>query len=290
MPGSSVERSLASFLNGFILHNMDVSIIILNYKTKELIKQQLKHFFSFTSTLTFEVVVVDNHSEDGIAAFLRETYPGVRCLEAPDNRGYAAGNNIGLRASSGTYSLIVNPDIVLNAELVEGLYRFMETNPKVGIAGPKLVNADGSLQPSCLRFPDVWLPLYRRTFFSHTPWGRGWLARYFMEEFDHTQARDVDWLFGACLMVRTAALAQVGLLDERFFLYLEDTDWCRRFWEKGHEVWYVPEVSTVHLLSRSSEGAPLTVFTNRTARIHLRSFFKYLVKFWGKPNPHGSES
>lgn len=265
---------------------MDVSIIILNYKAKELIKQQLKHFFTFKCVLSYEIVVVDNHSEDGIADFLHETYPDVQCLEASDNRGYAAGNNIGLRKVSGTYSLIVNPDIVLNAELIEGLYNFMEANRKVGIAGPKISNADGSLQPSCLRFPNMLLPLYRRTFFAHTPWGRDWLARYFMEEFDHTQTFAVDWLFGSCLIVRTAALTQVGLLDERFFLYLEDTDWCRRFWEKGYEVWYVPGVSTIHLLSRSSEGAPLSVFTNRTARIHLRSFFKYLIKYWGKPNPH----
>lgn len=276
-------------VSGRIRKHMDVSIIILNYKAKELIKQQLKHFFTFKCALSYEVLVVDNHSEDGIAAFLRETYPDVQCLEAPDNRGYAAGNNIGLRACSGTYSLIVNPDIVLNAELIEGLYHFMETNRVVGIAGPKLVNADGSLQPSCLRFPDVWLPLYRRTFFANTPWGKKWLARYFMEEYDHAEARDVDWLFGACLMVRTSALAKVGLLDERFFLYLEDTDWCRRFWKQGCEVWYVPAVSTVHLLGRSSEGAPLSVFTNKTARIHLRSFFKYLVKHWAKPNPHAQK-
>src|SRR3989344_1805307 len=171
---------------------MDASIIILNYKTRGLIKQQLAHFISERSRHSFELIVVDNNSQDGTGDMIREHFPGVQFVPAGENRGYAAGNNAGIKRASGRYALIANPDIVLSAQLVDTLIEFMDANPRVGIAGPKLMNADGSLQFSCLRFPDIWLPLYRRTLFAHTPWGRGWLARYFMEEFDHTQARDVD--------------------------------------------------------------------------------------------------
>ncbi len=272
---------------------MDVSIIILNYKTRGLIKQQLKNFFASPVRLGVEVIVVDNNSGDGVCDMLarefgHRSFPHVRCISLRENRGYAAGNNVGMRASHGKYYLIANPDIVLTSAVVETLYDFMEAHAQVGIAGPQLVYPDGSLQYSCLRYPNWMLPLIRRTSLTNTGWGKKWLANYFMQDWDHASPRDVDWLFGACLMVRGSCLPTVGYLDERFFLYLEDTDWCRRFWESGFEVWYVPTATAIHLLRRSSEGPLLSILVNKTARAHLVSFFAYLRKYWGKPNPHHS--
>lgn len=264
----------------------DVSIIILNYRSKNLIKEQLKFFFSKKTQSSVEVIVVDNNSADGIGDMLREFSPQVRFLQTGENRGYAAGNNVGMAAAKGRYFLIVNPDIVLTASAVDSLVDFMERRPQVGMAGPKLINADGTLQQSCLRFPTWQLPLMRRSFLARTKWGKRWLARYFMEEWDHQSVRDVDWLFGACLIVRRSAVDTAGPLDERFFLYLEDTDWCWRFWKNGYGVYYVPSVQVIHLLRRSSEGSTFTIAVNPMARIHLASFLKYLLKHRGEPSPH----
>jgi len=265
---------------------MDVSIIILNYKNKGLIQQELKHFLSQKTSLRVEIIVVDNDSHDGIGDMIATDFPGVRFLASPTNSGFAAGNNIGIRAAQGRYIMLVNPDLVLTAVMVEGLFQFMEASPTVGIVGPKLINADGSLQYSCFRFPDFWVPFFRRTALARTAWGKKRVDEYFMKDWDYSAPRDVDWLLGACLMVRRTALDTVGYLDERFYMYVEDTDWCRRFWEKGYGVWYVPTVSVVHLHRRSSEGFLVSYLTKKTARDHLKSFFKYLIKYLGKKNPH----
>ncbi len=265
---------------------MDVSIIILNYKSKLLIAEQLRHFFSQACAISTEIIVIDNDSADAIGSMLAEQFPLVRFIQRPDNRGYAAGNNAGLHAATGRYSVIVNPDTVLTARLIEELYGFMEAHPKAGIAGPMINNPDGSLQFSCGRFPNPLLPFFRRTFLGSTKQGARWLDWYLLRDWDHAAARRVDWLFGSCLMIRMAALEQVGFLDESFFLYLEDTDWCRRFWEQGYEVWYVPQAKAIRLRGGSSEGSILSLLFNKSTRAHNISYVKYFMKYWGKKNPH----
>lgn len=266
--------------------SVDVSIIILNYKSRGLVRQQLKFFLSQTTSCATEVIVVDNNSRDGIMDMLNAEFPSVRGIASRNNRGYGSGNNIGMREAHGRYVLIVNPDIILTAAVVEGLFTFMEQHPEVGIAGPKIMNADGTLQYTCARFPNMWLPLFRRTSLGNTKVGSRWRAHFFMESWDHAVPQDVDWLFGSCLMVRRKAIEHVGLFDEHFFLYLEDTDWCRRFWEAGEQVWYVPTVSATHLLSRSSDVSLFNALTNKSARSHLFSFARYLLKYRFKKNPH----
>lgn len=265
---------------------MDISVIILNYRGRKLVAEQLKFFYAQTPRSSCEVIVVDNASNDGIGEYIQKHFPQTRFIQSPDNRGYAAGNNIGIKEARGTYVIIANPDIVLTADLVDGLYAWMEEHPRAGIAGPRILNADGTLQESCARFPSLLLPIMRRMFLDRTPWGKRWHQWYFMRDWDHTSPKAVDWLFGACVIVRMSALQKVGLLDEDFFLYLEDTDWCRRFWEQGYEVWYVPQASATHLHHRSSEGTPLALFFNRSSRIHSMSFIRYIWKYRGKKNPH----
>src|SRR3989344_4032456 len=136
--------------------SVDVSIIILNYKSRGLVRQQLKFFLSQTTSCATEVIVVDNNSRDGIMDMLNAEFPSVRGIASRNNRGYGSGNNIGMREAHGRYVLIVNPDIILTAAVVEGLFTFMEQHPEVGIAGPKIMNADGTLQYTCARFPNMW--------------------------------------------------------------------------------------------------------------------------------------
>src|SRR3989344_6965857 len=231
---------------------MDLSIVILNYKQKGLIKYCLKRLLSYALPLEHEIIVVDNDSHDNIEALMQNEFLRARLIKAKNNRGYAAGNNLGLKNAKGKYVLILNPDVTITEEAIIELYRFMETHPQAGIAGPKIFNPDGSLQYTCLKFPDWKLPFYRRTFLGGTKKGKEWNQKYQMADWDHNMDKKVDWLFGACFIIRKEALPTVGLLDERYFLYMEDLDWCRRFWENNQDVWYVARASAIHFHQRQS--------------------------------------
>ena len=267
---------------------MTLSIIIVNYKTKNLIRHQLHRLFEMPPQLDFEVIVVDNASGDDIAEMIQTDFPQVQCIVSPTNRGYAAGNNLGIGRAQGKYVLITNPDIVIQpGNSLITLIDFMERNPACGLAAPRLIYPNGELQESCSRWPSLLLPLYRRTWLSNTKFGQRWLDHYFYRDWDHRTNRQIDWAIGAALLARKEALIKVGLMDERFFLYFEDTDWCRRFWQSGYEVWYVAEAKLMHYHKRESADTGLigSLF-HKSSREHLKSFFKYFIKYWGQEKPN----
>lgn len=265
---------------------VDLSIVILNYKSKNMVKECLRGIKSVGINLNYEIIVVDNASGDGIGKMLKENFPDVKFIVSPENVGFAAGNNLGIKAANGRYVLIMNPDIAIFQGSVEALVKYMDTHPDVGLAGPKLLNPDGTVQYSVCRFPGRFTPLYRRTPLGRTEAGKREIARYLMKDWDHGEAREVDWMLGACLIVRRESLEKVGLFDERFFLYFEDTDWCRRFWEAGWKVAYAPESSMVHFHRReSAESSLLASLFKKTTQIHILSSIKYFLKYRGKPNP-----
>lgn len=260
---------------------MKLSIVILNYRSPGLVRQCVRGVLKAGTACEFEIIVVDNGSHDGIIEWLAVNHPSVVTVPMSSNRGYAAGNNAGIKVAKGEYVLILNPDITVLAGAIDKLVAFMDGNSRVGIAGPKLVNADGSLQYSTYEFPSFWLPLFRRTLLGSLPSLEPRLRRYQMLDWDHRDSRPVDWLLGACLIARRTAIDHVGLMDERYFLYVEDTDWCRRFWAHGWEVWYAATVEMVHFHERLSAQKPLlsAVFSHITW-IHIRSWLKYFRK-WG---------
>lgn len=264
---------------------MDLSIVILNYKNRRLIKELLRNIFALNLPFSFEVIVVDNASYDGIAQIV-QAYPAVKFIQSKKNGGYAAGNNLGIKEARGRYVLICNPDLAILGDAIVRLYNYMESNTQVALAGPRLINADKSVQSSCTRFPDWHLPLYRRTNLASSEAGKKWLSNYLMEDIDHQNNQFVPALFGACLIVRAEALAKVGLLDERFFMYMEDLDWSRRFWSAGYKVAYVGEAEVIHLHRRESAAESLwqTIF-RKSARYHIISFIKYLWKYRSQSLP-----
>ncbi|MFH1047849.1 MAG: glycosyltransferase family 2 protein [Patescibacteria group bacterium] len=260
---------------------MDVSIVILNYKSKGLVAQCIKTIELSASTCSYEIIVVDNASGDGIGAMLEARFPRVRFIAAGDNRGYASGNNLGIRAASGKYVLIMNPDITPHEGSIDALVKYMNQNPTIGVCGPKLLKPNGQIDESCYRFHNVLTPIYRRTPLGRLQAGQQENGRYVMQDFDRQQTRDVDWLLGAVLMVRRSALDRVGLLDEKYFLYFEDTDWCRRFWAAGWRVSYFIGSTMVHCHERASAKTSLLLSPlNRAARTHVRSCVYYFRK-WG---------
>lgn len=269
---------------------MHLSIIILNYKKINLVRQQLRSLNEFHLPFSFETIVVDNASGDQIGVLAKE-FSGVQILPLLWNCGMGAGNNAGLKRAQGEYMLILNPDVILLPRAIETLCEFLSKSQRAGIAGPKLLNPDQSLQYSCFRFPRWFTPLFRRTHLSRIPMGKKELNRFAMLDWDHKEARNVDWLQGSALLVRRKALEEAGLFDERFFLFFEDTDWCRRFWQKHWEVVYVPEAQMVHYPQRLSSSDGVWTLFNRLTWIHIASWIKYFWKWRNqKVNPNGQIS
>lgn len=266
---------------------MDVSIIIVNYKTRGMVKQNLKSIRQAGLKLNYEVFVTDNASGDGSAEMIREEFPEVRLLALEENVGFARGNNLAMREAKGRYIFILNPDAMLTEGAVEAMVEYLNAHPEVGMIGPKLVHPDRTRQESVHRFPTPWIPVFRRTPLGKLPRARRDLDRYFMRgELDET-IREVDWMEGAALFVRRTAIDQVGMFDERYFAYFEDADWARRFWLAGWKVLYFPPATIIHYHRRESADALwfLAPFVNKVSRIHIASAYKYFMKWKGQEPP-----
>lgn len=265
---------------------MELSIVILNYKTKGLLKQCLRGIEDSQPNGRFEVIVVDNASHDGSVEMVRELFPWVKVIARTTNGGFAVGNNDGLRIATGDAIMIMNPDVAVFRGGIDALLSALRQNAKVGIAVPKLINPDGSIQMSVMRFPRFMTAFFRRTPIGLLPVPAEHLRRYQMDDWDHADERTVGWALGACLLIRREAMAAIGLFDERFFLYLEDVDYCRRAWAAGWEVRYYPHVEFVHYHERLSAKRPLlTGVFSYPARVHLRSWLKYFAKYFGALPP-----
>lgn len=259
---------------------MTLSIIYINYNTRGLLKQSLKRLFLISPAIDYEVIVVDNNSSDGSAEMVVERFPAVKVIRAKENLGYAGGANLGIKNSAGKYIAIFNPDIFITNGCLEAMVNYMDNNLSAGLLGPKLVNADMSLQYSCYKFPKIFTPLLRRSFLGNTRFGKKELDDYLLKDFDHCASKEVDWLLGGALLARKSALAEAGYFDERYFLYFEDTDLARKLKAKGHKIVYLPSAKMIHLHRRESAdtGFIKSIFS-KTTRAHIKSAVKYFLKW-----------
>ncbi|MDD2681199.1 MAG: glycosyltransferase family 2 protein [Patescibacteria group bacterium] len=260
---------------------MDLSLIIVNYKSKlKLVNCLQSLVMADLSGIAYEIIVVENNSGDNLSD-LSSVYNQVRYIKSPVNLGMGGGNNLGIKESSGRYILIANPDLVFSVEAIKILYQYLENNLDVAIVGPKLLNPDKSLQYSCARYPSIFLPLLRRTTIGNL--FPVFLENYFMKRDSHTEIKVVDWLLGACLLVRKDDLLEGGkLFDDQFFMYFEDVDLCRRANKLGKKVVYNPQAVVIHDHMRDSARLPWyrAIFSDKIAREHLKSWWKYFKK-WG---------
>ena len=265
---------------------MKLSVIIVNYKSAVLTKSCLESLLKQPLPKDTELLVVDNDSQDDSVSLLRADFPEARVIASNKNIGMAGGVNIGIGQAHGQYYLILNPDIVVLPGAVDTLLAFMDEHLEVGLAAGKLVSPNGQLQPSCYRFYRWSTIVYRRTALGRTAHGRKEIDRFLMKDFDHAAVAEVDWLQGACLLARANAVEQVGCMDQRFFMYFEDVDWSRRFWQAGWRVTYVPNAEFSHYHQRGSELTSLFgLLTNRVARAHVTSALKYFWKYRGVQLP-----
>jgi GT2 family glycosyltransferase len=226
-----------------------LSIVVVNRNTRELLDGCLGSIVSLVADIPMEVFVVDNGSSDGSQRMVRERYPAVRLLELGSNFGFAAANNRALVLSAGKYCLLLNSDTVVTSGAVEAVVTYLEKNGEVGIAGLQLLNADGSRQNSIANFPSLLTELFNKSLLRRLSPGR-----YPGKERSYPGPIDVESVIGACLFVRRKTMEQVGMLDEEYFFYLEETDWCLRVRKAGWRVIHYPGASIYHLQGMSVEG------------------------------------
>lgn len=257
----------------------DLSVCLVNWNTRADLEQAITslladadHWLRRAGSVV-EVIVVDNASTDGSAEMVRTRFPAVALVEAAENLGFARGYNLAASRAAGRHLLMLNPDTVVRPGALSALVEFLDSHPRAGAAGPRLVNPDGSLQYSCRRFPRPMAALFRNTPLGRLLPGNRFTRDYLMAEWDHDTPRQVDWLSGAALCIRREAWEQVGGFDEAFFMYAEDIDWCLRAHQAGWEVWYVPHAVVVHRIGASSDQRPLAM---------VREFHRSMALFYRK--------
>jgi len=291
-----------------VRRTLDLAIVIVNFNTCDYLRSCLTSIYDSRGDFSFEVCVVDNASVDGSLDMVRAEFPQARLIGSPVNGGFSYANNLGLRAygfgpkserpqndanssytaSSGNpsstprYALLLNPDTVLPPNGLAMMLRFMVEHPEAGVAGPKLVLEDGSLDLACRRsFPTPQIAMYRMVglskLFPHHPR----FGRYNLTYLDPDQVSEVDSVVGAFMLVRREAIQQVGLLDEDFFMYGEDLDWAYRITQAGWKVYYNPAVTVLHVKRAASRHSPRAAREfYRAMRIFYDKHYADCTPFW----------
>ncbi len=235
--------------------NMDLSIVIVSWNTREILAQCLSSIYRYPPAGTFDVWVVDNASTDDSVPMIKTDFPDVRLIENRENIGFAPANNQAIRASGGDYVLLLNPDTEVSAGTFDTLRDFLQVHPDVGAVGPKTLNPDGSLQTSCYPFPTLSRELWRLLHLDKiAPYGSYRMAEW------AARPREVDALLGACILFPRKVLDEIGLFDENYFMYTEEIDLCYRARQSGKKLFWVPETSIVHYGGQSTRQAAAEMF------------------------------
>lgn len=265
-----------------------LSIIITSYKNPNLLRLCIKSLKKNVKDVEYEIIVCDGNTEEQTYDLMREEFPKIKFVPSSRNGGFAFLVNQGLDVAEGNYFFVINADIIIKNNSVKELLDFLKNNSDVGMVGPKLINFDNSVQPSCFRFYTLSLILYRRTFLRRFSFAEKKLNSFLMEDFNKTKILEADWIMGSAMMISKESLKKVGKVDKRFFMYFDDVDWCWRFWENNLKIVHYPlaEVYHYHGKQSTSQGVVGAVLLNKYTRIHIASAFKFFSKHFGKKNPH----
>ncbi len=251
----------------------DLSIIIVSWNVRDLLRACLSSIDAGCSQLDLEVIVVDGASADGSPAMVRAEFPWVTLIACDENVGFPRGNNIGLAAANGRCLLLLNPDTEIIADTLPLMVNYLAQRPDVGGLGAQQLNPDGSVLSTRRRFPTLATALFESTWLEPIAPKRI-LRHYYVLDVPDDAETDVDWVNGACLMTRREVFEQVGGLDEAYFMYSEELDWCRRIKQAGWRIVYLPAAQIVHHVGKSSEQAATARHIN-FQRAKLRYFRKY---------------
>ncbi len=256
----------------------DLSVIVLNYNCRDLLRDCLRSLEDAAPGLRMETIVVDNASADDSVAMVRAEFPAAILIANTENLGFTRGNNVGIARATGRHILLLNNDTVVHAGAFAQAVRAMDADPSIGAAGLRLLNADGSLQLSCRRFPSFQQALFNRnSILTRLMPGNKFSKAYLLTDLPRDEMADVDWVSGACLLVRREVLDGIGGLDERFFMYSEDVDFCYRVWQAGWRVTYMPQACVVHLIGQSTRRAALKPVIERH-----RSMYRFYKKHYSR--------
>lgn len=259
---------------------MDLSIIILNYNTRDLTLKALDSIYSSETFFTYEVFLVDNASSDDSVAEISKQYPQVCLIANEENVGFSKANNQAIRQAEGRYVLLLNSDTVLEKDTLQIMISFMDDHPDVGAGGCKVVLPDGSLDKACRRgFPTPSASFYYAFGFSKLFPNHPRFNQYQMGYLSPDDQYPVDCLVGAFMMVRRAAIDQIGLLDEDFFMYGEDIDWCYRIKQAGWQVYYYPKTRIIHYKGASSRRKPWKIVYEFHRAMYLFHHKHYRQKY-----------
>jgi GT2 family glycosyltransferase len=237
---------------------LDLSIIIVNYNVKEFIQNLLHSVVKAASGIQYEVIIVDNASNDGSIDFLKEKFPDVKLIANSVNRGFSRANNQGLAVSKGEYLLLLNPDTLLREDTLKRMIDFFKSTPDAGLAGCKILNPDGTLQLACRRsFPGPWTSFCKVTGLGTLFPNSRIFARYNLTYLDENQTYEVDAVSGSFMMLKREVYEKIGGLDEQFFMYGEDLDLCYRVQKAGYKVYYVHNTQIIHYKGESTKRSGL---------------------------------
>lgn len=243
-----------------VFQMVDASIIIVNYNTRQLTLDCLESVYASITSYNYEIIVVDNASHDGSVEAIREAYPEVRLIANNDNTGFAVANNQGMKVAKGRYILLLNSDTVVHPDTLGIMIGFMDRHPGMGASGCKVILPDGSLDKACKRgFPTPSASFYYAFGISRLFPDRPKFNQYQLGHLSPDDEYPVDCLVGAFMLVRREAIEQVGGLDETFFMYGEDIDWCYRIKEAGWGIFYYPRTYIVHYKGGSARRKPLKI-------------------------------
>lgn len=235
-----------------VMSQIDVSVIIVNWNTRDILRDCLDSVYAQTKGISFEVIVIDNASSDGSADLVKRSFPDVHLIENMENRGFAAANNQGMRLAAGRYVLLLNSDTVVLDNAIARMAAFAEGQSRAGVIGCRVLNADRTMQRTCFMYPSPLNMLLAASYLYKLLPGSRLFGREQMTWWGRDDVREVEVVTGCFMLVRRQAIDQVGLMDESFYMYGEETDWCFRFHQGGWKVMFAPSGQIIHLGGASS--------------------------------------
>lgn len=267
---------------------MKVSCIIVNWNLKYLPRLCIEALQRSETDFPFEIIVVDNDSHDESLEYLEKMHRAgeITLVHSGSNLGYGRGNNLGAKYAKGRYILVLNPDVSVEGNMLQKMVDYMDRHPEIGMLAPQLYFFNGQIQDSCRKFMRPTDLIIKRTPLQRFKFLKKRVDEYVMADYDHKTVQEVDLVTGACFMADKAAFEKVGGFDDRYFLFMEDADLCRKMWESGKKVVYFPEARALHYHKRLSGGSNLLwLLKQRVFWIHLHSAAKYFWKWRGQKLP-----
>lgn len=253
--------------------DLELSVTICSWNTRDDLAACLASLEAIRDEAEFEVIVVDNASSDDSADMVERRFPWVRLYRMDVNLGFTGGHNFAMAERHAPDVFLLNSDTVVHAGALRTLIDYRKSNTRAGILGPRLLNPDGSLQYSCRRFPSPWAALFRNTFLGKLFPNNKFTRQYLMQDLSHDIPREVDWVSGAAMLATKEFIDAAGMLDEGYFMYSEDVDWCWRAWQHGFKVVYVPDAVITHAIGKS---------TDKAANKMIIRFHKSMYRFYRK--------